>query len=120
MTATSLVAIAAAALSLIFSYLPGLNTWYATKSDTFKKLFQVSWLLVVTIAIYGAGCVPELASRLPFPAMACTAAGAWDLVIMFLTAVVTNQATFLLSPKAKSVVAAKAYTARLNTLARPQ
>ncbi len=118
MTSTSLVAIAAAALSLIFSYLPGLNTWYAGKSDTFKKLFQVGWLLVVTVAIYGAGCVPELASRLPFPAMACTAAGAWDLLIMFLTAVVTNQATFLLSPKAKAVLTAKAYNARLDALAK--
>ncbi len=119
MTSTTLVAIAAAALSLIFSYLPGLNTWYAGKSDDFKKLFQVGWLLVVSVAIYGAGCLPEIASRLPFPTIACTAAGAYDLLFMFLTAVVTNQATFLLSPKAKAVKVVKAMNARLDALARP-
>ncbi len=120
MTTTSLVAIAAAALSLLFSYFPGLNTWYAGKPDTYKKLFQVLWLAVVSVAIYSAGCIPDLAARLPFPSVACTAAGAWDLLIMFLTAVVANQATFLLSPQAKAVRLVKTMNARLAAVTRPQ
>ncbi len=118
MTSTSLVAIAAAALSLIFSYLPGLNTWYAGKSDTFKKLFQVLWLAIVTLGVFGVGCVPAFASKLPFPPVACTTAGALDLAYLFIVAIVTNQATFLISPKAGAVKIVKAFNARLDALAK--
>ena len=52
MSPETLTLIAGAALSLLFAYFPGLNTWFAAKSSDVKRLIMagvrlVAWLLAL-------------------------------------------------------------------------
>ncbi len=120
LTSVKLVALAAAALSLVFSYFPSLNTWYAAKDESTKKLIQLGWLALVTLAIFGIGCAPELASRIGslFTPMECTTEGAYDLLFLFAEAVTVNQATYLISPTHPAVAKQKQLSARMNAVTR--
>lgn len=93
-----LASITAIVLSLLFSYIPGLRTWYAGKSDEFKKLFMLGLLAVVSGSIFALGCFNLLAVDLT-----CDKDGAIKLVTMFVLALTANQATFMITPTATDV-----------------
>ena len=56
MTAVSLALIAGTVLSLLFSYVPGMNVWFAGLEGTIKRLIMLVILLLVSVAIYGLSC----------------------------------------------------------------
>jgi len=100
MTVETLTSIAAAILSLAFSYLPGLNRWYATLDGTAKRLLMLAVLTVTACAFYALACTPY-AELLGIP-VSCDAGGAIGLLRLLLSAVIANQAAYSLSPLPKS------------------
>jgi hypothetical protein len=97
-----LVGIAGVVLSLLFSYIPGLRTWYAALITETKQLIMLGLLVLVTTAIFVLGCYGILSTGI-----ACDKSGAIALVQMLIVGIVSNQAAYLISPQANDVVIAK-------------
>jgi len=93
MTPETLALIAGVVISLIFSYIPGLKTWFETLAPDMKRLFMLGVLFVVTAALFGLSCAGLFAY---FP---CTWAGAWEALQLFILAAIANQTAYQLSPK---------------------
>lgn len=93
MTAEQLSALAGVILSLAFSYLPGLAPWFDRLEPTVKRLVMAGLLLVVAVGAFGLSCAGVIS------AAACTQAGAWSVLTVFIAALVANQATYLISTR---------------------
>ncbi len=91
MTSDQLSALAGVALSLAFSYLPGLRDWYAGQEAQSKALVMLAALAVVCLLAFGLSCA-GLQQIVP-----CSQPGAWSLVTAFVAAAVANQATYSLT-----------------------
>ena len=98
----ALAMIAGAVLSLLFSYIPGLNTWFAGHAPEFKRLFMAGLMLVVAGAALGLSCAGIISG------VACTQAGAIELAVTWILAVAANQATYDVSPQPAAVKLVKA------------
>jgi len=85
------------AVSLLFSYVPGLRTWYAAKEEDYKKLFMLVVLAALSLGIVLISCFDLV------PLIACSKAGIIDFVVVFVSALIGNQATYPISPKATDV-----------------
>jgi uncharacterized membrane protein len=95
--------VAGVILSLLFSYVPRLNTWYASKSEQLKKLFMLLLLFIVVIAIFVLACT----GLLPVVGFTCTKDTAVSFVYMFILAVISNQSTHSVTPQTLAVKQAK-------------
>jgi hypothetical protein len=93
MTSQTLLIILGAVLSLLFSYIPGLATWYQPLDETKKRLIMLGLLAVITGAVFGLSCTPY------FAWVECSEKGAMGLFTAFIFAAMANQATSSLSPK---------------------
>jgi hypothetical protein len=102
MSSELLASIAGITLSLLFSYIPGLSTWYATLTGQYKSLLMAGLLLVTAAAIFGLSCANVAAY------VTCDQAGAISLVKIFIAALIANQATYAISPQTEGVKAIKA------------
>lgn len=98
--------IAGAFLSIIFSYVRGVSVWYDSRDPMDKRLIMLGFLLVTAIAIFVASC--EKLTNL----VTCDQAGALGLVRVFIMALMSNQATFLISPRREHDAAKRRVTAR--------
>ena len=107
MTPEILTGVAALLLSLVFSYFPKLNTWYAAKPEADKKLIMLGLTALVAASSFGLSCAGYL-SKLFDVSLACTQDGAIFLLKLFFTAVVANQVGYSLSPTSSSVKTIKA------------
>jgi hypothetical protein len=92
-----IVAIAASLLSLAFTYVPGLKDWYEKQSGK-KALIMVGLMLLVSVVYFLISCVAVLAARLGITVI-CTVAGALDVALAFVLAVLANQSTYALTKK---------------------
>lgn len=101
-TSEMLVAVAGVVLSLLFSYIPGLRTWYAGLVSETKRLIMLGLLLVVTAAIFALGCYNLISIDI-----ACNQDGLLKLVGLFVAGIVANQGTYLITPQTNDVVIAK-------------
>lgn len=106
LTADMLVAFFAAGLSLLFSYFPGLNTWYAGLKELWKYLIMIAGLAIISAGAYGIACA-GFASWLGYT-LACSNEGLVYLLGLFLEAIMANQTVYKISPPAKSVQLVKA------------
>ena len=116
MTAEILSAAAAILLSLTFSYLPKLNTWYAAQEEQTKKLVMLGAIAVVAAGSFALACA-GLVTDLFGLVLTCDRAGALVVVRSFIFALMANQAAYLISPKTaavKEVKALQAGTANLS------
>lgn len=107
MTPETLSAVAAIVLSLVFAYVPKLNTWYAAQEEQTKKLVMLVALVLVaggSFALACAGLIEDLFGL----ALTCDRAGAVGLIRAFILALVANQATFLIAPQSGAVKRIKA------------
>lgn len=95
---------AGTAITLLFSYLPGLNTWYAGKTDAFKRLFMLGVLVVITAMIVLGMC----SGLLMVTNLTCHTASIGDLLNILILAIIANQAVFKISPPTQSVREVKA------------
>jgi len=93
MTAEELGAIAGTALSLVFSYIPGVKDWFDGLKPDYKRMLMAVLLIAVSAAIYGLSCYGVV------DAVECTQPGILGLVNVLLAALVANQGTYLISPK---------------------
>jgi hypothetical protein len=104
MNGTELSAAAGILLSLIFSYIPFVNDWYAPKDSQTKSLIMLLALAVVAGGAYGASCLGW------WPVVTCDKAGAKMLVEAFVAALISSQATYAISPKRKPTPVASPVT----------
>jgi hypothetical protein len=102
MDGETLAMAAGALLSLAFSYLPGVQSWYQALTDTNKRLVMLALLVVVAAGAFGLSCLGwgEIfglgGENLP---LTCDAPGAAGLFRALILAVLANQGTYLISPK---------------------
>lgn len=96
MTPESLSAIAGMILSLIFSYVPKVNEWFAAKDPTIKRLLMAGLLLLVAAGALGLSCAQVITS------VECSQNGLLNLITAFIAALVANQATYQISPQKKT------------------
>jgi hypothetical protein len=106
MTAQMLAAAAGILLSLLFSYIPKLNTWYAAQSEEAKKLIMLGLLFVIAVGAFGLSCAGVLTDLFGI-AITCDKAGAIGLIQAFVLAVIANQGVYAITPQTAAVKAAK-------------
>lgn len=102
-TSEFLVMATGSVVSLAFSWLPFLNTWYAGKTEKFKKNFMLLMLLLTTAGLYAGMCF----DLLTLTGMACDAPSGVTLLYYYLLAVIANQSVFKITPQADEVVLIK-------------
>lgn len=95
--------VAGAVLSLIFSYVPGLNTKFASLTSEAKRGIMALLLLLTAFAIYGLTCGGILQTGLT-----CDQPGLTRLAYNFFLALISNQSTFTISPPVNAVKILKA------------
>jgi hypothetical protein len=93
MTPEQLALLAGVILSLAFSYVPGLSTWFDGLAPDRKRLVMLAALFVVAAGSFVLSCAGYA------DYFACTTAGAYDAVGVFILAMIANQGTYLLTPK---------------------
>ena len=82
---------AGALLSLLFAYVPKLNSWYEQKDSQTKQLVMLVCLVVVAAGMAGASCAGiNLSVSLPV----CDQGGLTALVEAFVLATLGNVATY--------------------------
>lgn len=101
MTAETLSLLAGTILSLLFSYVPGLNTKFASFDTEKKRGIMLVILAVCAGAIYGLSCA-GWATNLHIN-VTCDQAGAWILIQAFILAVIANQGIYSISPDTNAV-----------------
>ena len=94
MSAQLLTSLAGIGLSLIFSYAPKVNDWYKAKEPTFKRLFMLGALVLVSAGSFGLACADWFNINLT-----CDQAGVEVLLSSFVLALVANQSAYAISPK---------------------
>lgn len=97
MTANTLSLIAGAALSLAFSYIPGLREDFELLNPTEKRLVMLGLLLVTTVAV-------EIMACLGWGAMwglnlTCDRSGIAGLIEQLVIAIIANQSIYAISPR---------------------
>jgi hypothetical protein len=90
MTKEGLAGLAGLILSLVFSYVPGVNTWFGKLDGTVKRLIMGALIVVVALGAYGLSCAGVLG------VVECSKQGALDLVQVIIAALVANQGTYML------------------------
>ena len=100
-----LLIVLAGFMSLGFSYIPGLDVWYAAKPKTFKQLVQVGIIFVVIAVVFGLQC-----ANLATTNLVCTVTGVESAITTFVLAVMANQGLFSATPQTDKVVDAKTLT----------
>jgi hypothetical protein len=85
-------------LSLGFSYLPGLRTWFEALEAVYKRLVMLGLLLAAATAVFCLACLGEVGKELGL-AVSCDRGGGIGLLRAFILAAIANQSTFLISPR---------------------
>ena len=106
MTAALLSSIAGVVVSLLFSYIPGLDIWYGGLAETVKKLLMLAVLVVVSGVLFGLNCAGLFVRYIP--AVSCDQAGIEQFIVILVAAAVANQTAYKLSPTTNRVTRAKA------------
>ena len=93
MTAEALSALAGLVLSLSFSYIPGLRTWFKTLTTEWKRASMALLLLALALIVFGLSCA-DVGTWLT-----CDKDGAIGAFTIFIAALMANQTAFLISPQ---------------------
>jgi len=91
MTADQLASVAGIILSLCFSYIPGVRQWHDKQTPEIKRLIMAACLFVVAAGAFGLSCGGIVNY------VTCDKAGAVGLVSAFISALIANQAAFLIT-----------------------
>ncbi len=101
MTAETLSMAAGVILTLVFSYVPGLNTKFAALSAEVKRLIMLGLLVLVAAGALGIACAG--AGEVFGVAIVCDEAGIYALVKSLMAAIIANQALFAITPRTAGV-----------------
>ena len=96
MNAETLALTAGIALSLFFSYVPGLNEKFKALQPDFQRVIMLGSLAVTAGVVFGISC-----SGWYEVGIECNQAGAVELGKAFVLALIANQAAYAISPGAK-------------------
>lgn len=99
MTAEQLSLLAGAVISLLFSYVPGVNTWYDGIASEYKRLIMAGLMLIVAAAAYGLACA-GLGAQFGI-AITCDQGGLVGLLQAWVLALVANQGVYSATPRRK-------------------
>ena len=80
-------------VSLLFSYFPGLKSWFDALKPNVKRILQLGVAFVVAGAIFGLSCAEVIS------AFTCDVVGAKAVVVLFLNFLIGNQTAYLLAPR---------------------
>ena len=97
MSANTLSLIAGAALSLAFSYIPGLRDDFDSLDPTEKRLVMFGLLLVTAVAVQVLACLGWGAEWGLY--LACDQAGLAGLLQQLVIAIIANQGVYAISPR---------------------
>lgn len=100
MTIDTVALLAGALLSVLFSYVPGLNTAFAALAPVVKRLIMAGLMLAVVLFVYLEACT---GFHLLEVASTCDQAGAVGLIRVFVLAVVANQGMYSAVQQPKEV-----------------
>lgn len=92
-TATNLAMVAGVILSLLFSYVPGLNEVWAMQDATRKRIWMAGLTFLTALGVFGLGCAGIVSG------VACNKDGVIMLVVIWIQALVANQAVYAVSPE---------------------
>jgi hypothetical protein len=95
--AEQLTVIAAAILSLAFSYVPGPKSRYEPLGAEVKRLVMLGLLVLVVAGVFALAC-SRFGAYLHI-SVSCDEPGISGLVWSLVLAVMANQSTFLITPK---------------------
>ena len=98
LTPDMLAAFAGVVLSLLFSYVPGMNVWFAGLTGQVKRLIMLALLALVAGAIFGLGCAGIVSAG-----ATCDNAGVVQIVWLFVLAMIGNQSMYLATPQTWAV-----------------
>lgn len=101
MNETQLAALAGLILSLLFSYVPGLKSWFDAKTTVEKQEFMGGLLVVIAAVIFGLACA-GLGASLGI-GIECSISGAWGFLQVLIAALVANQSVYLITKPAKAL-----------------
>lgn len=93
MDTTLISTVSGSALSLAFSYLPGLQDWYQTLDSKGRAWVMLGAMLATSIGLFIASCSGQ------YITVACTQDGAIEMAKFFFAALVANQSTFAITKK---------------------
>lgn len=99
MNAELLLILSGSVLSLLFSYLPGLEKWYGNLVPDVKRLIMLGMLVIVSAATYALACANLLAEFMPEVVVPCGKEGIIMMIKYFFGAMIANQATYKISPR---------------------
>ena len=102
-TSESLSLVVGAVVSLLFSYFPALNTWFAAKQSSVKCLIMIGVMVVVSGSIFGLGC----ANIITMDGFVCAKESVMQFVSILIAAVVANQGAYMISPQTDKVLEVK-------------
>jgi hypothetical protein len=89
MTPEQLAVYAGIVLSLFMSYFPPVANWYNGLEAAQKVQVMGGLLVIVALAVFGLSCAGL------YPLVACSVAGAKELLNVLLLALMANQTTYL-------------------------
>ena len=92
MNAESLGLFAGVVLSLAFSYIPGLNTWFQGLARENKQVLMGALLVAVAVSIFALQC-----GGISDFGVICSKAGAVDFFRVLVSALVANQGIYSLT-----------------------
>jgi hypothetical protein len=89
-------------VSILTDIVPGYSAWFDGLAKNYKRLFMIAVLLAISGSILALNCWDFAAPLVQkYVAVECSEAGILDFIEIFVLAVVGNQATFLIAPKAQ-------------------
>lgn len=102
LTPEFLISLTGVVLSVCFSYIPKLNTWFAVQEPQMKLLIMAGIMAAVTAALVGLSCTNTMVF------MTCDKQGFVNTILIFFQGMVLNQTAFVATPQTAEVKAAKA------------
>lgn len=106
MSVEILSAVAGIVLSLLFSYVPGLDVWFASLESKWKQSIMGVCILLVGAVTFALSCTTWGASW--GIELTCDQPGAQVMISTVVAALVGNQAIYKISPETGRVAAVKA------------
>lgn len=88
-----LASVSGVALSLIFSYVPGLNKKFNALQSDYKRLIMLGALFVIAAGSLGLACIGR------YNLYTCDVDGVWKAFETFILAAIANQSAYALTPK---------------------
>lgn len=106
MNAQTLALVAGVIISLLFSYVPGLNVKFGALASETKRVILLGIMLLVGVAAFALSCT-TFGGLFGIP-IVCTQGGLAELIQAFVLAAIANQTTYQLTTETAAVTAVKA------------